>query len=66
MGTVYVARDRVLNREVAVKVLDVADQRGLARGAADARSAHPGAGSIIPASCRCTTPGCCPTAGRFT
>ena len=28
MGTVYVARDRVLEREVAVKVLDVADQKG--------------------------------------
>ena len=28
MGTVYVAQDRVLDREVAVKVLDVADVRG--------------------------------------
>ena len=28
MGTVYVARDHVLDREVAVKVLDVADERG--------------------------------------
>ena len=28
MGTVYVARDHVLDREVAVKVLDIADQRG--------------------------------------
>ena len=28
MGTVYVARDHVLDRDVAVKVLDVADQRG--------------------------------------
>ena len=28
MGTVYVARDRVLDRDVAVKVLDVADRRG--------------------------------------
>ena len=28
MGTVYVARDRVLDRDVAVKVLDVADQKG--------------------------------------
>jgi eukaryotic-like serine/threonine-protein kinase len=28
MGTVYVARDHVLNRDVAVKVLDVADQKG--------------------------------------
>ena len=28
MGTVYVARDHVLEREVAVKVLDVADQQG--------------------------------------
>src|SRR5687768_7228866 len=28
MGTVYVARDHVLDREVAVKVLDVADQKG--------------------------------------
>ena len=28
MGTVYVARDHVLDRDVAVKVLDVADQQG--------------------------------------
>jgi serine/threonine protein kinase len=28
MGTVYVARDHVLDRDVAVKVLDVADQKG--------------------------------------
>ena len=28
MGTVYVARDRVLDRDVAVKVLDLADRRG--------------------------------------
>ena len=28
MGTVYVARDHVLDREVAVKVLDIVDQRG--------------------------------------
>ena len=28
MGTVYVARDHVLDREVAVKVLDIADLRG--------------------------------------
>ena len=28
MGTVYVARDHVLDREVAVKVLDIADERG--------------------------------------
>jgi eukaryotic-like serine/threonine-protein kinase len=28
MGTVYVARDHVLDREVAVKVLDIADRRG--------------------------------------
>jgi serine/threonine protein kinase len=28
MGTVYVARDDVLDRDVAVKVLDVADQQG--------------------------------------
>ena len=28
MGTVYVARDRVLDRDVAVKVLDLADQNG--------------------------------------
>ena len=29
MGSVYVARDHVLNRDVAVKVLDLADQGGL-------------------------------------
>jgi serine/threonine protein kinase len=28
MGTVYIARDHVLERDVAVKVLDVADQKG--------------------------------------
>jgi serine/threonine protein kinase len=28
MGTVYIARDRVLDRDVAVKVLDIADQKG--------------------------------------
>ncbi len=39
MGTVYVATDGVLNREVAVKVLDVADQRG-ARAARLTREAH--------------------------
>lgn len=39
MGTVYVARDRVLERDVAVKVLDLADQRG-ARAARLQREAH--------------------------
>ena len=39
MGTVYVARDRVLDRDVAVKVLDVADQSG-ARAARLPREAH--------------------------
>lgn len=29
MGTVYVARDQVLERDVAVKVLDLADQKGV-------------------------------------
>ena len=29
MGTVYVARDQVLDRDVAVKVLDLADQKGV-------------------------------------
>ena len=39
MGTVYVARDHVLDREVAVKVLDIADQRG-ARARRLRREAH--------------------------
>lgn len=39
MGTVYIARDRVLERDVAVKVLDVADQRG-SRAARLQREAH--------------------------
>jgi eukaryotic-like serine/threonine-protein kinase len=39
MGTVYVANDRVLNREVAVKVLDVADRHG-SRAARLTREAH--------------------------
>ena len=39
MGTVYVARDQVLDREVAVKVLDVADQKG-SRAARLQREAH--------------------------
>ena len=39
MGTVYVAHDRVLDREVAVKVLDVADRSG-ARTSRILREAH--------------------------
>ncbi len=39
MGTVYVARDHVLGRDVAVKVLDVADQKG-SRAARLTREAH--------------------------
>ena len=39
MGTVYVAHDRVLDRDVAVKVLDVADQKG-SRAARLQREAH--------------------------
>ena len=39
MGTVYVARDAVLDRDVAVKVLDVADQKG-SRAARLQREAH--------------------------
>lgn len=39
MGTVYVARDQVLDRDVAVKVLDVADQQG-SRAARLQREAH--------------------------
>lgn len=39
MGTVYVARDHTLDREVAVKVLDVADQKG-SRAARLQREAH--------------------------
>lgn len=39
MGTVYVAHDRVLGREVAVKALDVADRKG-ARAARLTREAH--------------------------
>ena len=39
MGTVYIARDHVLDREVAVKVLDLADHRG-SRAARLQREAH--------------------------
>ena len=39
MGTVYVARDQVLDRDVAVKVLDVADHTG-SRAARLTREAH--------------------------
>ena len=39
MGTVYAARDHVLDRDVAVKVLDVADQNG-SRAARLQREAH--------------------------
>ena len=39
MGTVYVAHDRVLDRDVAVKVLDVADRSG-ARASRILREAH--------------------------
>jgi len=39
MGTVFIARDRVLDRDVAVKVLDVADRKG-SRAARLEREAH--------------------------
>jgi serine/threonine protein kinase len=39
MGTVYIARDRVLERDVAVKVLDLADHKGT-RVARLTREAH--------------------------
>jgi eukaryotic-like serine/threonine-protein kinase len=39
MGTVYIARDRVLDRDVAVKVLDIADSKG-SRAARLTREAH--------------------------
>jgi len=39
MGTVYIARDRTLDRDVAVKVLDVADRQG-SRAARLQREAH--------------------------
>src|SRR5262245_40553180 len=39
MGTVYIAHDRVLDRDVAVKVLDVADRSG-ARASRILREAH--------------------------
>jgi serine/threonine protein kinase len=39
MGTVYVARDQVLNRDVAVKVVDIADHSG-SRAARLRREAH--------------------------
>jgi serine/threonine protein kinase len=39
MGTVYIARDHVLDRDVAVKVLDVADHKG-ARAASLQHEAH--------------------------
>jgi eukaryotic-like serine/threonine-protein kinase len=39
MGTVYIARDRTLDRDVAVKVLDVADRQG-SRAARLRREAH--------------------------
>jgi len=51
MGTVYVARDHVLERDVAVKVLDVADQKGARAARLEkearilARLDHPG---IVP------------------
>jgi serine/threonine protein kinase len=39
MGTVYVARDHVLDRDVAVKVIDIADQKGV-RAARLRKEAH--------------------------
>jgi serine/threonine protein kinase len=39
MGTVYIARDRVLDRDVAVKVLDITDSKG-SRAARLEREAH--------------------------
>jgi eukaryotic-like serine/threonine-protein kinase len=39
MGTVYIARDRLLDRDVAVKVVDIADHKG-SRAARLQREAH--------------------------
>jgi len=39
MGTVYIARDHILDRDVAVKVLDIADSKG-SRAARLLREAH--------------------------
>jgi serine/threonine protein kinase len=39
MGTVYIARDHILDRDVAVKVLDIADQKG-SRAARLQRESH--------------------------
>ena len=66
MGTVYIARDHVLDRDVAVKVLDIADQKGSRARAAAARSAHPGQARSSRASSPFTTPARSRTAARST
>ena len=59
MGVVYLARDTVLDREVALKIVE----RAVATRRTKRASSR---GSSIPASCRSTTSASCPTAGCST
>ena len=65
MGTVYVARDHVLDRDVAVKVLDIADQNG-SRAARLQREAHILARLDHPGIVPVHDAGTLPTAARST
>jgi hypothetical protein len=62
MGIVYLAHDTVLDREVALKIVD----RAAAPPASPAPRRASWRGSSIPASCRCTTSASCPTAACST
>jgi serine/threonine protein kinase len=64
MGTVYIAHDHTLDRDVAVKVLDVADRQG-SRAARLRREAHILRASIILPSFRSTMQAAWTMAGFF-
>jgi hypothetical protein len=68
MGVVYRAHDRLLAREVAIKVLDgaVAADEASARLQEEAKKRASWRGSSIRASCPCTTPAAWRTAGCIT
>ena len=66
MGVVYAARDRVLDREVAIKVLDTRILTLTPRRRLQDEARILGAARASRASCRSTTPARSPTAACFT